>query len=101
MTASQDRSSRLKARLSEAEATPKPLETTSVEEQTVSKDVPKRSVRKGKEAKTSYRDTHKLLGVWLHNDLLQRLDDAAEKLGTSKASIVAQSLEEELTRRGV
>lgn len=99
MTASQDRSSRLKARLSEAEATPKPSETKSVEEQTVPKEVPKRSVRK--EPKSSYRDTHTLLGVWLHNDLLHRLDEAAEKLGVSKASIVSHALAEDLARRGL
>ncbi len=48
--------------------------------------------------KISYRESHKMLGVWLSNDLLERLDRAAEEIGESKASIVTRAIEAELKR---
>ncbi len=108
MTTPQDRSSRLKARLSEAEAItklpPAPVPTPKQEvRELLTKEQPNEQKVKPlkKQTKESYRQTHKMLGVWLHNDLLKRLDEATDKVGKSKASIVAQAIEEELKRMDI
>ncbi len=60
---------------------------------------PKRDLKVRKPViKISYRESHKMLGVWLSNDLLDRLDRASEEIGESKASIVARAIEAELKR---
>ncbi len=48
--------------------------------------------------KVSYRESHKMLGVWLSNELLERLDRASNEIGESKAAIVARAIEAELKR---